>query len=309
MQRPQPKTVGKPVITHHSAWMKRAWPCLVAPTFLVLAGQIPAAAQGLGPSGLRPADHVDVRTVSGSWDIEAASGRKCRIQLNPKGTRSELVLGLPTACKATFPRLAGASSWGLDDKGDIIFLSAARSELMRFTRPANGPMESGSGEERFLLASVTGRYPSAEKAQAVKAATGATPVPGQAQAAPGFAPVRSASGQIVAAAKPSQNVAAPPPERVPGTYAVLRYAGREVCRMVLDSKPATKPGQMQARFAGACTETGMATFDPVAWRLDKGRLALVARKGHEVQLIYDLDGMWRKDPPSGATLLLNRVGP
>ena len=104
-------------------------------------------------------------------------------------------------------------------------------------------------------------------------------------------------------------VAAPLPERVPGTYAMLRSAGREVCRLTLDPKPATKPGQMQARFAGACNETGLATFDPVAWKLDNGRLSLVARRGHELQMVYDLDGMWRRDPPSGATLLLNKVGP
>ncbi|MGL5362731.1 MAG: AprI/Inh family metalloprotease inhibitor [Bosea sp. (in: a-proteobacteria)] len=278
-------------------------------TLALLGSTAIALSQSPAPTGLRAMDHVDVRTVSGSWDLEAASGRKCRVQLNPKGTRADLVLGMPTACKATFPRLAGATSWGLSDGGEIVMMGTARNELMRFRRMGEGPMEAGSGDERFTLASVTGRYPSAEKTQAIKAATGAASPAAQPATVPGFAPVRSASGQITNAARPIPTVAAPPAERLPGTYAILRYAGREVCRLVLDPKPATKPGQMQARFAGACTEAGMATFDPVAWKFDKGRLALVARKGHEVQMVYDLDGMWRKDPPSGATLLLNRVAP
>ncbi|MGL4975765.1 MAG: AprI/Inh family metalloprotease inhibitor, partial [Bosea sp. (in: a-proteobacteria)] len=100
-------------------------------------------AQTPAPTGLRTMDHVDVRTVSGSWDLEAASGRKCRVQLNPKGTRADLVLGLPTACKATFPRLAGATNWGLSDSGEIVLMGTARNELMRFRRIGTGPMESG----------------------------------------------------------------------------------------------------------------------------------------------------------------------
>lgn len=293
----------------HPAAMMRFGLSLLCVVSTLVAGTMAAVAQTPAPPGLRAMDHVDVRTVSGSWDIEAASGRKCRIQLNPKGNRADLVLGLPTACKATFPRLAGATSWGLNDRGEIVLLGPARNELLRFARAGDGPMESGSGEERFTLASVSGRYPSAEKVQAVRAATGAATAAGQVAAVPGFAPLRSATGQLVAAPRPVPNLAAPAPERVPGTYAVLRYAGREVCRMVLETRPAAKPGQMQARFVGHCTETGLATFDPVAWKLDKGRLALIARRGHEVQMVYDPDGMWRKDPPTGATLLLNRLGP
>lgn len=293
----------------HFAVMMHLSSRLLFPMLALLGGTALAVAQTPAPTGLRAMDHADVRAVSGSWDLEAASGRKCRVQLNPKGNRVDLVLGLPTACKATFPRLTGATSWALAESGEIVLLDTSRKELMRFRRAGNGPMEAGSGEERFTLASVTGRYPSAEKMQAIKAATGAAPPATQPAAVPGFAPVRSASGHITSPARPVSPVAAPPLERLPGTYAILRYAGREVCRLVLDARPTSKPGHLQARFAGACTEAGMATFDPVAWKFDNGRLTLVARKGHELQMVYDLDGMWRRDPPSGATLLLNRVGP
>jgi len=45
----------------------------------------------------------------------------------------------------------------------------------------------------------------------------------------------------------------------------------------------------------------------VAWRYEAGRLTLTSRRGHEVTLISERDGHWRRDPEVGATLVLRKV--
>ena len=35
----------------------------------------------------------------------------------------------------------------------------------------------------------------------------------------------------------------------------------------------------------------------------------MARRGHEVTLISERDGHWRRDPEVGATLILRKAGP
>ncbi len=71
----------------------------------------------------------------------------------------------------------------------------------------------------------------------------------------------------------------------------------------------TAPGQMApAAFDGGCQDTGLTIFDPVGWRYAGGRLALVARRGHSVELVFE-NGQWRKDPAVGAPLLMRKLSP
>jgi hypothetical protein len=59
-------------------------------------------------------------------------------------------------------------------------------------------------------------------------------------------------------------------------------------------------------LSGGCIDSGMKIFDPVAWYTDRGRLYLVARKGHEQRLAPDKDGIFQKDPPAGSQLFLKK---
>ena len=100
---------------------------------------------------------------------------------------------------------------------------------------------------------------------------------------------------------------APPPASLPGVYLVDRYSEREVCRIDLRRSVLAGSGRFEARLLEGCRDLGLAAFEPVAWRYEGGRLTLTARRGHEVTLISERDGHWRRDPEVGATLILRKA--
>jgi len=102
---------------------------------------------------------------------------------------------------------------------------------------------------------------------------------------------------------------APPFAVLPGVYVVDRYLEREVCKVSLGAAMLDASGRHEARLLDGCHDNGLQTFDPVAWRYEAGRLTLQARKGHQVTLISERDGQWRRDPDVGATLMLRKAGP
>ena len=63
-----------------------------------------------------------------------------------------------------------------------------------------------------------------------------------------------------------------------------------------------KAGQLVAE----CLDSGMKIFDPIGWRTERGRLLLVARKGHEQSFAAGKDGIFEKNPPSGQQLYLKK---
>ena len=69
----------------------------------------------------------------------------------------------------------------------------------------------------------------------------------------------------------------------------------------------TASGRYEARLLDGCRDAGLSAFDPVAWSYGAGRLTLVARRGHEVQLVSEREGRWRRDPEVGATLVLRKA--
>ncbi|MBX9875752.1 MAG: protease inhibitor Inh/omp19 family protein, partial [Beijerinckiaceae bacterium] len=94
---------------------------------------------------------------------------------------------------------------------------------------------------------------------------------------------------------------------LPGLYVLMRQQGREACRLRLDA-PSMEGEAADARLERPCPDTGITIFDPTTWRYAGGRLTLVARKGHGVDLVFE-EGVWRKDPAVGAPLLLRRLQP
>ena len=86
-----------------------------------------------------------------------------------------------------------------------------------------------------------------------------------------------------------------------GRYAPLRDAGKDTgCMITLETAG-------RAQLAPACRDQGLVIFDPVNWRLEQGRLALTARKGHKVYFTRQEDGTWLRDPKEGKVLALRPI--
>jgi Protease inhibitor Inh len=74
-----------------------------------------------------------------------------------------------------------------------------------------------------------------------------------------------------------------------GRYAVLRAEDKDTgCMLTLHAGG-------KAQLAPACRDNGIVIFDPVSWSLDRGRLVLKARKGHNTKFERDPHGFWRRD--------------
>ena len=90
------------------------------------------------------------------------------------------------------------------------------------------------------------------------------------------------------------------PNDVAGRYIILREGGKDVgCMLTLDDKARAPGGDLKAQLAPACRDQGIVVFDPVAWRVERGRLVLTARKGHSANFDRQADGAWWKDPSEG----------
>ena len=91
---------------------------------------------------------------------------------------------------------------------------------------------------------------------------------------------------------------------VAGRYAVLREDGRDTgCMVTLHPTPRGKG--FRAQLAPACRDQGVVVFDPVGWWLEKGKLHLQARKGHNIALDAEAGGAWLKK--DGRPLGLKRI--
>ncbi len=90
------------------------------------------------------------------------------------------------------------------------------------------------------------------------------------------------------------------PNDLAGRYIILRDGGRDVgCMLTLDDKARGPGGDLKAQLAPACRDQGIVVFDPVGWRVERGRLVLTARKGHTATFDWQADGAWWKDPQEG----------
>lgn len=101
---------------------------------------------------------------------------------------------------------------------------------------------------------------------------------------------------LVAALSMTSAQAAPPTRAadVAGRYAVLRDGGKDTgCMVTLSPNPRGKG--FRAQLAPACRDQGIVVFDPVGWWLERGKLHLQARKGHNIALDYEAEGVWMRD--------------
>jgi hypothetical protein len=240
---------------------------------------------------LLPPDHPAIRASAGGWEIENDKGRKCRVQLNPKEKRPDLVAGVPAPCRRSIPALAGVQGWGLGEDGRVVLRDARGQALGEFTLTGEGPMTGSIGATMLTLRPSSGRYPDPARMAALAAAAAAPQPRDDFTLAP-----------------------PPPPEQTPGVYAMLRAQKKEACRVELRAEPMQaargaappRPDAKAARFVGNCPDVGISIFDPVGWRMSDQRIFLIARKGHEAGFSHGTDRLWRRDPAVGQVLMMRK---
>jgi hypothetical protein len=155
--------------------------------------------------------------------------------------------------------------------------------------------------------------PAIQQALVAAAAADAAPV----LAAPpvvAAVPVAPGGGVMVDSAAPATVASlAPPPVMLPpataaevaGNYAVLRQTRDTGCMVTLDA-----PGshaEARAKLAPACRDQGIVIFDPAGWKLAKGQIVLMAKKGHAAVLTRQQDRTWATTPVKGPALVLKRL--
>jgi hypothetical protein len=102
--------------------------------------------------------------------------------------------------------------------------------------------------------------------------------------------------------------AAPRGGSAAGRYAPLRDGGKDTgCMITLDGSARGPNGTNKAQLAPACRDQGLVVFDPVGWQVERGRLAITARKGHKAYFDRQPDGIWLRDPKEGRMLALRPI--
>jgi hypothetical protein len=254
---------------------------------LVLALLAPAQAQT--PATPRGADTApdDVRSLLGAWDLElVGQPRKCTLTLGAEPAARGRQLRFPATCRRALPVLDTVAAWNPGGQGAPRFEDAQGKPVIAFQETGADKLLQGKGPDGQTYGLDSKAYPRAARRPAQRPAE-----------------IAAAAAQRATVVDPAR---APGAETLPGRYGVMRQANRETCKLALSQGPVTSAGRSPAAIEGSCTDTGLNIFDPVGWRYADGRLTLVARKGHSIDLVSE-NGIWRKDPAVGAPLMLKRL--
>lgn len=259
--------------------------CLPLLAGVLFAGAVQAQRPPL-PKGAETAPDT-VRPLIGAWNLEQVGApRQCTITLGAEQSGPGRQLRFPATCRRALPIIGQIVSWSVAEGGGLRLNDEAGKAVITLTKSSAGLNGKGTDGQDYLLDPKD--HPRS-----------ARPVPPSA-----------AERAATAAARPTvvNLAAAPATDAVPGRYVTMRQQNREGCRLMLEAGAANAPSGAPARFDGRCDDTGLTIFDPVGWRYAAGRLSLVARKGHSVDLVFE-NGQWRKDPAVGAPLMLRKLAP
>ncbi len=243
----------------------------------------------------RPAAPPIIRTISGVWELAAQGGaRSCRITLTAVGSAHGYQLGMPPACRQAVPATGAATAWSYNADGTISLRDAAGASVLDLWRSPDGPtFTAKAGADELVLSPISGQPPAQQR-------RGQKPVQ-QTPEERAQAVAAALAGQPIAEDLPSLQ-----PQALVGLYGVARDRFRPICSIDLTERPAARRGQYVAVLSGGCLDSGLKIFDPIGWRTERGRLLLVARKGHEQSFAPGRDGIFEKNPPSGAQLYLRK---
>lgn len=260
-------------------------------------------------------DLPDAKAAVGAWDMSLDdTNRKCRMVLREEPGDAGQAIAMPAGCRRAMPILMDVGGWTTAARGELGMLDRAGKPVLAFTAAADRDtlIATGPEGETYQLA------PAARPVR-VAQATGSTGVPGfqtiqpppagaTRPARPTPAPAQSAQASPTAAPSPAPAVAGPParPGEVAGRYAVLRDGKDTHCMVTLDDKARGLKGS-KAQLAPACRDQGVVIFDPAGWSVERGRLVLTARKGHQAHFDRDAGGVWQKDAKEGKNLGLRKL--
>lgn len=245
------------------------------------------------------------------WDLSLVdSDKKCRFTLRAGPVRGESrPVAVSGVCIQDFPILSKVQGWSLPSSDRFLLLDASGNTVLDFALTTDTKfIAAGPKGEAYDLVATTRPLMNpaalgASEQQAAAAAKSQPPQAGETKAG------EAKTGEATTAAESPKTArsAAPTANEVAGRYSILRAGGKDTgCMLTLDEKAAGKGGK-KASLAPACRDQGIVIFDPVGWRLVKGRLVLTARKGHTTQLDLQPDGEWVKDPKvGGASLALKK---
>jgi hypothetical protein len=259
----------------------RALPLLAA-GLIAFAGaphaQTPAPPRGAdkAPDSLRP--------LLGAWDLErVGASRKCTITLGIEPAGNGRQVRFPATCRRALPLLDQVAAWTVTPEGAPRLDDSSGKTVLAFLRTGSEAGLQGKtadGQQYWLDPK---GYP--------RAARRALSNPAESAAL---------AAQRPTAIDPAR---APAADSLPGRYSVMRQQNREACKLVLTPGA---PERAPAALEEPCQDTGLTIFDPAGWRYAAGRLTLVARKGHSLDLVFE-SGQWRKDPAVGAPLMMRRL--
>ena len=250
-------------------------------------GEVPAASPSL-PAPLEDTLPTKVAEVPGTWDLSRdGTNRRCVMTLLKDRGPAGQVVNFPAGCRRALPVMGAVAGWLYADEAVRLVDKNVRP-IMQFKRRA---------DRRSYVATAEG----GETYSFVPLDTAGMRPPEPEAPSPSPSPVAPVPGEIA----PEAASAAPPttpdgPQ--PGTYAVDRLRTQGTCRLVFAPTGAVKllPG---------CQDDGIEVFNPVNWAFAGGRLTLTAKRGHTLGLVANGDGRWRRDPETGAILLLRRTEP
>jgi len=245
----------------------------------------PAGAQTAPlPRGAEQAPEA-LKPFIGAWDIEKlGASRKCTVTFGAEAAGKGRQVRFPATCRRALPILDDVVAWDVSS-GAPRLLDGAGKAVLAFEEKADPGRRGKASDGVQYGLDPTGYVRAAQRA-----------APGRAELA------------ATAAARPTavDPATAPAAGSVPGRYAVMRQAGRDICKLMLSPSPSANAGASVVSFDGLCPDTGLTIFSPVAWRYEAGRLELIARKGHKIELVFE-GGQWRKDPAVGAPLMLKKL--
>ena len=236
------------------------------------------------------------QVMPGQWDMALNdTNRKCRLTLHQELAGAQHAIAMPAGCRRAMPVLAAVGTWSTADDA-LVMLDREGQPVLNFAPASDGLSALGPEGETYSLIAT-------DPTRRMQVAQQPKPVPAEAPAVPATPAVTPPAGAV----KPVGMDAAKPAD-LAGRYAVLREGTKETgCMITFDEKAKGPKGTLKALLAPACRDQGIVIFDPVGWMVDKGRIVLTAKKGHQAHFDKQADGSWAKDAKEGKALGLRKM--